>query len=319
MDYTKKTRVELITICKEKSIKGYSGKKRDDIIELLKSNSNTSSQEQDTGKFRTNTKDQFYTNEKVAKTCIKSIVDLLPFTKDYVWVEPSAGNGSFLHNIPKLFEKIGLDIEPKAKDILKQDYLKWIPPSNKDIIVIGNPPFGRQSSLAKAFISKSCEFAKIIAFILPKSFTKPSMFNVFDLKFHLIHSVELEKDSFVINGSKYDVPCVFQIWHKKDTNRKIEEKITPIRFVYVKSNEKYNIVFRRVGGLAGKCFKNDGSEFSVQSHYFIKLNDDIICHTDNIIEKINGHTFPSNTVGPRSLSKSEANIVINDIIQSVCS
>jgi len=36
MDYTKKTREELITICKEKKIKGYSGKKKDEIIKLLK-------------------------------------------------------------------------------------------------------------------------------------------------------------------------------------------------------------------------------------------------------------------------------------------
>jgi DNA (cytosine-5)-methyltransferase 1 len=35
MDYTKKTREELIVICKEKSIKGYSGKKKDEIIQLL--------------------------------------------------------------------------------------------------------------------------------------------------------------------------------------------------------------------------------------------------------------------------------------------
>ena len=35
MDYSKKTREELIAICKEKSIKGYSGKKKDDIVKLL--------------------------------------------------------------------------------------------------------------------------------------------------------------------------------------------------------------------------------------------------------------------------------------------
>lgn len=320
MDYSKKTREELIAICKEKSIKGYSGKKRDDILQLVNSHTNTTTVEkQDTGKFRTNMKDQFYTSEDVAKICIQRIISLLPFTSDYVWVEPSAGNGSFLHNIPSSFGRIGIDLEPKANDILKQDYLEWIPPADKDIIVFGNPPFGRQSSLAKAFISKSCKFAKIIAFILPKSFTKPSMYNAFDLKFHLIHSAELEKDSFVINGSKYDVPCVFQIWQKKDTDREVEKKTDPNGFKYVKPNEEYNIAFRRVGGLAGKCYKNDGSEFSVQSHYFIKLNDDVVCYIDTIIEKTNSHTFPSNTLGPRSLSKSEANIVINDIIQSVSS
>jgi hypothetical protein len=316
-DYSQKTREELIAICKEKSIKGYSGKKKDDILQLV--NSHTTSQKQDTGKFRTNMKDQFYTDENVAKTCINQITTILPHTKKYVWVEPSAGNGAFLHNIPSCYEKIGLDLEPKANDIIKQDYLKWSPPKDKDIIIFGNPPFGRQSSLAKSFISKSCEFAKVIAFILPKSFTKPSMFSAFDLKFHLIHSAELEKDSFVINGSKYDVPCVFQIWEKKNTDRIVEDKIYPVGFQYVKPNEKYQIAFRRVGGLAGKCYKNDGSEFSIQSHYFIKFNDDVECYIDTIIEKTNNHTFPSNTLGPRSLSKSEANIVINEIIHSVSS
>jgi len=35
MDYSKKTREELIAICKEKSIKGYSGKNKEEIIKLL--------------------------------------------------------------------------------------------------------------------------------------------------------------------------------------------------------------------------------------------------------------------------------------------
>ena len=155
----------------------------------------------------------------MAKKCIDCIIEVLPpkVTADYLWVEPSAGNGVFLHNLPPTCERIGLDIDPKADDILQQDYLKWTPPTNKEIIVFGNPPFGRQSSLVKAFIAKSCLFSKVIAFILPKSFTKPSMSKAFDLKFHLIYTMDLKKDSFVINGSKYDVPCVFQIWQKQDS------------------------------------------------------------------------------------------------------
>ena len=35
MNYTKKTREELIVICKEKGIKGYSGKKKEEIVKLL--------------------------------------------------------------------------------------------------------------------------------------------------------------------------------------------------------------------------------------------------------------------------------------------
>ena len=304
-----KTCKELIALCKERGIKGYSGKRRADLLDLLRPL-------QDTGKNRTNTKDQFYTNDRVAASCIQRIMELLPVTHEYVWVEPSAGNGAFLRPLPASFRSIGLDIEPNAKGILSQDYLTWQPPTGK-IIVFGNPPFGKQSSLAKAFISKSCEFATVIAFILPKSFTKPSMYRAFDRTFHLLQSTELEKNSFVVNGSAYDVPCVFQIWQKRETERLLEEKIDPRGFGYVKAHEPYHIAFRRVGGLAGKCYKHNGTAFSVQSHYFLALHENMICHIDHIIERINQHTFPSNTVGPRSLSMSETNEVINVIVEAL--
>jgi hypothetical protein len=321
MDYTKKSCKELIAFCKENGINGYSGKKRETIIEVIRAHT-TTHQKQDTGKYRTNTKDQFYTKESIAKDCIRRIIQSVPITKHYLWIEPSAGNGSFLHNIPASFEKIGLDIEPMATDICKQDYLLWTPPTttNKDIIVFGNPPFGRQSTIAKSFITKSCKFANVIAFILPKSFTKPSMYNVFDSKFHMIESVELEKNSFVINGAKYDVPCVFQIWQRKDIDRNKDEKVQPNGFQYVKATDNYDVAFRRVGALAGKCYKYDGTKvFSIQSHYFLKFDDIILSMNtavvDIIMEKINTHVFPSNTVGPRSLSKTEVNIVINDYLE----
>jgi hypothetical protein len=180
--------------------------------------------------------------------------------------------------------------------------------------VFGNPPFGKQSSLAKAFITKSCGFAKVIAFILPKSFTKPSMYKAFHMNFHLVHSEELAKDSFVLNGLPYDVPCIFQVWQKKDIDRPLEEKILPLGFQYVKDD--YHIALRRVGGNAGKCDK-PGKAFNVQCHYFIRF--DTTLHLDRMIEKINHHIFPSNTVGPRSLSKAEVNVVLNEIILSVAS
>jgi hypothetical protein len=317
MDYSKKTRDELIAICKELGIKGYSGKKRDNILELI--NTPSESNIQDTGKFRTNTKDQFYTNVDVAKKCINRIISSIPKASEYVWIEPSAGNGAFLHNIPSTYEKIGIDLEPKASDIIKADFISWQHPKDKKIILFGNPPFGRQSSLAKAFITKGCKFAEIIAFILPKSFTKPSMTKAFNPKYHQIYSEELEKNSFVINDTKYDVPCVFQIWQKQETDRVIKDKVEEVGFNYVKSDNEYDMAFRRVGGLAGKCYKNDGTEYSVQSHHFISFEDDNKPYIEEIMKRINAHIFPSNTVGPRSLSKSEVNEVINGIIENITS
>ena len=140
---------------------------------------------QDTGQFRTNLKDQFYTSPTVAQKCVESILALCPHASGYLWIEPSAGNGAFLQMIPSHFDKVGLDLDPKAEDIQVQDYLTWTPPSRQSI-VFGNPPFGRQSTLAKSFIAKS-EYASIIAFILPKSFTKHSMYNAFGKRFNQIH------------------------------------------------------------------------------------------------------------------------------------
>jgi hypothetical protein len=298
-------------------------------------------QKQDTGKYRTNTKDQFYTSQSVAKKCIQILIsqlhngDLyspaLPLSS-YLWVEPSAGNGAFLNNIPETYDKIGIDIEPRpgcGANILKQDFLTWVPPvqktNQKPVIIFGNPPFGRQSSLAKAFIAHSCSFASVstIAFILPRSFVKPSMSCAFESHFHCIHSSDVERNAFVLGGgsagdgdASYDVPCVFQIWQKRSVPRIVPEKITEKGFQYVKQTDPCDIIIRRVGVYAGRCYTNNGdeTEYSFQSHHFIKFDDKYAQHIKKIIDKVNTHVFPTNTTGPRSLSKTEINDVLNSIL-----
>lgn len=267
---------------------------------------------QDTGKNR-NTKDQFYTKSTVSKLCIDTIISNIPDAYKFKWVEPSAGNGSFLNNVPSGFDKLGIDIDPKTNDIQQVDFMEWKYESDKPCLLFGNPPFGRQSSLAKQFIKHGCEFADVIAFILPRSFLKPSMTNAFNIKFHCKTTIELEKDSFELNGIPYDVPCVFQIWVKQDTARPLEPIVKPFGFTYVKGVD-YHIAFRRVGGLAGKCYPP--GVFNPQCYYFWKLDVEFIPRIDDIIEKMNEHIFPSNTVGPRSLSKSEANKVMNYILKN---
>ncbi len=268
---------------------------------------------QDTGKFRTNTADQFYTNVEVAKQCIRRIIATIPAASTYRWIEPSAGTGAFLQHVPYA-NKIGLDIDPKCAGILRQDYLTWTPPPvSQQTIVFGNPPFGRQSTLAKQFIKKSCIVADVIAFVLPRSFTKPSMNGAFASHFHCLESTDIGPNSFVINGEPYDVPCVFQIWIKRDEPRATVERIEPDGFHYVKDSEPYHVAIRRVGVNAGRCFKGTG--FSVQSHYFIVLDNPV--HIDSLFTSVNAHEFPSNTVGPRSLSKPEINEVVNAILSDL--
>jgi hypothetical protein len=277
--------------------------------------------DQDTGKFRINIKDQYYTKPTVAVKCVSQILELYPESHGYIWVEPSAGNGVFLNQAPATANKIGIDIEPKMAGIQQGDFLEWTPQPHDQTgktILFGNPPFGRQGSLAKAFIKHAAKYADIIAFILPRSFVKPSMSRAFPLEFHPISSIELERNAFQVNGDEYDVPCVFQIWEKRATNRVLPETAKEIGFTYVKINEPFDIAFTRAGGRAGICYKAGSKEFNVQCYYFIRLaknkdkDKDIV---EKIINGVNSHKFPDNTVGPRSLSKSEANEVLNRIIR----
>jgi 16S rRNA A1518/A1519 N6-dimethyltransferase RsmA/KsgA/DIM1 with predicted DNA glycosylase/AP lyase activity len=92
--------------------------------------------------------DKFYTKESIAKKCIDSI-DIDSY--DLI-IEPSAGGGSFFNNIDSL-NKIGLDLLPESKDIIKQDWFDYkIDNKYKNVLVIGNPPFGKRNKLSGQFI-----------------------------------------------------------------------------------------------------------------------------------------------------------------------
>ena len=103
--------------------------------------------EQDTGKFRKNEKDQYYTKSSIAKKCIDILLQHVKQPQNYQWIEPSAGNGVFLKVLPTTFNKIGIDIEPKSPEIQQGNFLDWNPITDRKRVFFGNPPFGRQSSL----------------------------------------------------------------------------------------------------------------------------------------------------------------------------
>ena len=272
---------------------------------------------QDTGKFRTNTKDQYYTRETVAAACVNKILSIFPEPQEYQWIEPAAGNGAFLKAAAAAdlgLDLVGIDLEPKGTGITRGDFLAWDPLTERRRIFFGNPPFGRQGGVAKSFIKHAAAYADIIAFILPRSFVKPSMSRAFPLKFHCLLSEDLEKNAFEVNGEAYDVPCVFQIWARGEEEREVEEAVKEVGFSYVAHGQPYHIAFRRVGGLAGKCFPFRAQDYGKQMHYFLRLDAGHVGSVKKIIEEVNEHVFPSNTVGPRSLSKSEANEVLNEVI-----
>jgi hypothetical protein len=232
-------------------------------------------------------------------------------------VEPSAGTGAFLKPFEEettLEKLLSYDIDPKYPNVVKQDFLETFFEEEKRYIVIGNPPFGRQASLAKKFIKHCCVFADVICFILPRSFKKSSMTNCFERHFHKVYEEDVDDKSFIFEESEYSVPCVFQIWEKKGCKRPIAGKNHPDDWYdIVKVNEEANIAFRRVGVYAGKFTFEGIDKLSPESHYFIKSKVDI-----NEVFKAKLSTLSwetNNTTGPKSISKQELIANLNTLTE----
>jgi hypothetical protein len=241
--------------------------------------------------------DKFYTKDEVVDS-ILSVVDISNYN---TIIEPSAGNGSFSNKINHT-NLISLDIDPENDKVIKMNWFDYTYDKKPDekILVIGNPPFGNQGSLALKFIKKCDEInANKIAFILPKSFKKDTFKNKIPKYYHLLSEIDISDNSFTLLNESYSVPSVFQIWERKDKERDLVEMKTKSDLIsFVKKNELPDYSFRRVGFYAGKIYDeiNDKSE---QSHYFIRSNNDIRQFLENYNWEHN------NTAGPRSIGKSE--------------
>ena len=264
------------------------------------------------------TTDKFYTSSLIVNKCIELIKNNINIQKNDLCIEPSAGNGSFINSIKTIFKHYKFyDLEPENEEITKLDYLNYNYNTitnniNSKIHIIGNPPFGRQSSLAIKFIKKSTEYCDTISFILPKSFKKDSLKKHFPLDFHLICEYDLPKNSFLVEEKEHDVPCVFQIWIKKENNRVIPIKLIPNKYQFVKKNENHDISFRRVGINAGDIDKATENK-SIQSHYFIKFE---ITLTEELFNQLKNIDYEcrNNTCGPKSISKQELIEKFNNFI-----
>ena len=110
----------------------------------------------------------------------------------------------------------------------------------KKYLVIGNPPFGRVSSLAVRFFNKSAEFANVIAFIIPRTFKRVSIQNKLDLNFELVYNEDLPITPCCFTP-KMTAKCCFQIWVKRRTKRKkITYDKTHNDFKFLKHGPKDN-------------------------------------------------------------------------------
>ena len=237
--------------------------------------------------------DKFYTKPEVAKMCIKQ----LNLSKYDRIIEPSAGSGAFSKQIPNCE---AYDLVPEGDGIKQQDFLKF--KSDKgNILVVGNPPFGKSNSLTLAFINHAAEFARTIAFILPSSCRKDTFINKLNPSVHVRRVVDLPKNSFVINGDKsYDVNCCFMIFDVRKKQRETRVPETTNDFIFTKINPDFAIV--RKGWKVGRVLDPD-SKISEASRYYIKSN----INPELLKKRISTLTFPESNyvLGSDSISQQE--------------
>lgn len=248
--------------------------------------------------------DQFYTSQEYAKYAYTRISDFVNLDEYDMILEPSAGTGSFYSLMDKS-KRYGIDLDPKCPDIVKGNFLDWVPPPDRKIISIGNPPFGKNANLAVKFFQKSSLYCEVIAFILPKTFRKLSIINRLNKNFHLIHDEEVPKNSFVFEGNSYDVPCCFQIWKKESY---IRESLKRYTFDDVKdwfklcSNDEADFSIQRVGQKAGTIRTENFKHYSNLSHYYLKsMNPKVL----DIFLLVDFEKVKYNTAGNPSISPSE--------------
>ncbi len=171
--------------------------------------------------------DQYFTKVSVAEDLYnkaKKIISEYDNIENFLWIEPSAGNGVFFNLLPKQ-KRIGIDIKPLTNEIIKSDYLNYKLPKDTKSIVIGNPPFGHRGVTALNFINHSQQ-ADYVCFILPMFFESKGKGSIKYRvnRFNLLHSERLTENAFYNQntGKQVDVKCVFQIW-SKNHNTKTDE------------------------------------------------------------------------------------------------
>jgi hypothetical protein len=243
--------------------------------------------------------DQFFTKPLVARACFNKLEDYLkehPAQFD-CWLEPSAGAGSFFDLMPD--NRLGIDIHPQRAGVNEGDFLNYSLPAQK-YLALGNPPFGKNASLAIQFFNRCAMFCEIVAFIVPKTFKKVSVINKLQENFHLVEEMELSEFSFELEGFDYNVPCVFQIWRNLKTARpQIQTQNRHDDFHFV-TKDKGDFAIQRVGVNAG-AVKPEFEHCAPPSHYFIQAGKEV----QTIFEQIDWSPVKYNTAGNPSIAKNE--------------
>ena len=226
---------------------------------------------------------QFFTADEVAAWLWREFQKLYHPQK-FVMIEPSAGKGAFLKQMPE--GSLGIDLDPQYPGVVRADFLDvdraWLAAHlalDRPIAILGNPPFGKGSELAWQFFNRAATMANVIGFILPVSVRKAAVENRLDKRFHLVAQWSVPENAFLFLGRPHKVRTVFQIWERRSDLRKLRHvehshpDFTFVKFVVPAEATagKAIVAIRRIGANAGSIL-DDPTGKSASSHYFVQAD-----------------------------------------------
>lgn len=273
----------------------------------LKKQPRRSTSERLAGTTRAAQLDQFYTRPDVAIRCYEIFQEHFE-PSSYQMVEPSAGEGAFFKLMPP--GSIAFDIEPKFPGIVQADFLEVELASDRPIAMIGNPPFGKNSSTAVRFFNHAAARSSVIAFILPRTFRKASTENRLDFDFHLVREERVPRDAFLHEGRSFHIPAIFQLWQRREEPRIVRRVETTHPDFEFTAPELADFAIQRVGARAGRL--HDDFSMSRSSHHFVRT---VRGNVRSIMQGLDFASVSGDVAGNPSLAKSEIVRLYNEQIR----
>ena len=255
--------------------------------------------------------DQFYTDPALARALTARLLAFLDARglRHVGFLEPSAGEGAFVDALADLrpsAQRWACDLDPKHREAQRSDFFAFEQTAE---VVFGNPPFGKNATLAVRFFNHAARSARVIAFIVPRTFEKDSLKNRLDDRFELADQTAIDPRSFRLNGENVAVPCVFQIWERLPVGKRraAAHAATSHRdFRFVKDRSEAAFVFQRVGAQAGRTKEVDHPHAASASHYFLAPNGRLSAATlRKRLDSIDWDPIKGRTAGNPSIGKGE--------------
>lgn len=260
--------------------------------------------------------DQFYTRPELAEAYVAEIIERWR-DPDVLFVEPSAGAGAFSQPLLDAGRKTrAVDIDPQAPGIQRMDFL--LPGgifggTHSAIVVIGNPPFGKNACTAVRFFNRAAAYADEIAFIVPRTFRKISLQKRLHSNFHLSSDSDVERYAFLRLGNRHDVPCAWQVWTRRPMERPTLSPPSVDHLIGYTTPRLANFAMRRVGFYAGRVTTTDLMSLSQTTHYFMReMADGVI----DALRGVNWSELAGQTAGARSLSKAEIAFKLDEVYRA---